>query len=70
MLNNRLKNLERQIHGRPCAACAAAPGCVVIDTPDAQAKFDQQMRKRRAECTCGRRFYVLIIRINRRAVAA
>ena len=72
MLNDRLNNLERQIQGRPCAACAAAPRCVLIDaSPNAREKFDRQMREREQRCTCGHPFYRKIVAIVReQAVAA
>jgi hypothetical protein len=69
MIGNRLKHLERQVRGRPCAACAAAPRCLTIRSEYDREIFDRQMRERKARCTCGRRFYVKVITLVR-AVAA
>jgi len=69
MIGNRLKNLERQVHGRACAACAAAPRCVLADSPNACATVARQMRDREERCTCGRPFHLKVITIDR-AVAA
>ena len=69
MIRNRLKNLERLIQGRPCAACAAAPRCVSIDSRAARERFQRQMREREHRCTCGRPLHVRVITADR-AVAA
>ena len=66
----RLKNLERQLHGRSCAACANAPRSVVIRSERDREAFDRQMRERRELCTCGQKFYVRVINILRHSAVA
>ena len=52
-LKNRVMKLEAAIQSRPCPACAALPRVALIDGPDDRRRFERQLQRHAAGCTCG-----------------
>lgn len=60
-IRSRLERVNRALGDGPCVGCSSTPRVFAIRNEADQARFDERMRWRAANCTCNKQFHVKTI---------